>query len=576
MAELLRAGELDRASALNDSFLLGHPGHIEALHLGGIVALRQGRHERAIDRLRRAALADPRNPFVLGDLGVVLAAAGRGIEAETAYRAALALRPELTEVSLNLADLLANLARDDEAAQVYATVLRRQPNLAQAHQKLAGVQLRLRMPREAAESARRALALQPELLDALFTLGSALDTLGAFDEAVAVREQAIRLQAQSGARCYDLGMTQMHHGRLEEAAASFRHAIALEPERGSWHRALALVVRHDRRDGEMAAMEKLRRSNSASPEDRMHACFGLGKALDDLGAYGEAFDYFIEANRLKRERLRYASEETDRLFDTIKATFTPERFAALSGRGCPDPTPIFVLGMPRSGTSLVEQVLASHPDVQGGGEFRLVNQIVGAFARGPGFPIGRALEAVKDGELRRMGERYIAHVRGLSATARFITDKLPGNFIMIGMIKLMLPNATIIHCRRDPVDTCLSLFKNYFAAEHLRYAYDLREIGHYHLRYDDLMQHWHRVLPGFVHDIDYEALVGDFDTEARKLVAQCGLDWREECGQFFMARRPVDTASAVQVRQPIYGTSIGQAGRYGDKIKPLLDALQGV
>ncbi|MDR3475562.1 MAG: sulfotransferase [Devosia sp.] len=575
MARLLGAGALEPAAALNDAFLLAHPDHVEALHLGGIVALRLNRLDRAIERLRRAGAIDPRNAFVLADLGVVLAKAGRRSEAETAYRAALALRPDLVEITLNLGDLLATVARDEEAAECYAAVLARRPEMAEVQLKLAQLRLKLRQPREAMEGARRALALKPDMVAALQTLGSALDTLGQFDEAVEIRRRAIALAPAAGFAQYDLGMTQMHHGRLDEAAESFRRAIALEPERGSWHRALSMVISHGRRDAEMAAMERLRRSNTATPEDRMHACFGLGKALDDLGDYAEAFDYFLEGNRLKRERLNYSSAETDRLFDAIKAAFTPERFAALAGSGASDPTPIFVLGMPRSGTSLVEQVLASHPEVQGGGEFRLVNQIVGGFANGPGFPIAAALDAVRGDTLRRMGERYVGHVRGLSQTARFITDKLPGNFIMIGMIRLMLPNATIIHCQRDPIDTSLSLFKNYFAGEHLRYAYDLTEIGHYHRRYMDLMAHWHRVLPGFVYDVSYEALVADFDTEAKKLVARCGLEWREECRQFFAARRPVDTASAVQVRRPIYATSIGQAARYGDKIRPLLDALAG-
>jgi len=575
MSGLLRDGQLTKAAALNDAFLLTHPASVEALHLGGIIALRQGKHDRSIGRLRQAALADPRNAFVLGDLGVALAGAGRPKDAETAYRAALALRPDLTDVALNLGGLLADLARDEEAAQVYEAQLVRQPDRAVLHERLAGLRLKLRLPREAAASAQRALDLEPDRTEALYLLGSALDTLGEFEAAIGARRRSIELQPSAGGRYYDLGMTQMHHGRLDAAEQSFRQAIALQPEVGSWQRALALVVRHTRRDADVAAMEKVRRSNSATLDDRMHACFGLGKALDDLGDYGEAFDYFLEGNRLKRERLNYSSEETDRLFDTIKAAFTPERFARLAGTGTPDRTPVFVLGMPRSGTSLVEQVLAAHPDVEGGGEFRLVNQIVGGFARGAGFPIAAALDAAPDGELRRMGERYISHVRGLSSTARFITDKLPGNFIMIGMIKLMLPNATIIHCRRDPVDTSLSLFKNFFAAEHLRYAYDLREIGHYYWRYRDLMDHWHRVLPGFVYDLNYEALVADFDGEARKLVAHCGLDWDEACSQFFNAKRPVDTASAAQVRRPIFSTSIGQAARYGDRIKPLLEALQG-
>ena len=570
---LFNLGEYDGAAVLCDALLALEPRHPEALHLGGMVALRLGRIDNAVARLRRAAMLRPRDAAVIGDLGLGLEMAGNRGAAETAYRAALALEPQRIDVLLNLGRLLDGVARDNEAATCYRSVITLRPDLPEAHNKLAQIWLRAMRPLEAIAGAKRALELKPDLLEALQTLGSALDTLGRVEEAISVRQDFIRLSSAPGSGYYDLGMTQLHHGRLADAEISLRRAIALEPGCGSWHRALSHLIGHKQRGADIAAMERVHRCNSASSVDRMHVCFGLGKALDDLGEFNEAFDYFLEGNRLKRSGLNYHSEETDRLVDNLKSAFTPQRFAAHAGSGSPDPTPIFVLGMPRSCTSLVEQVLASHPEVRGGGEFRFINQLAGSLANGPGFPIGEALDRVDDQVLRRMGEQYVVHLRGLSADARFVTDKLPGNFLMIGMIRLMLPNAKIIHCQRDPIDNCLSIFKNYFAAEHLRYGYDLSEVGHYHLRYLDLMEHWHRVLPGFVYDISYEALVADFDGEARKLVAHCGLDWREECRQFFNAPRSVQTASSAQVRRPIYNTSIGQAARYGERLRPVLAAL---
>ena len=571
--QALKAGDLDRAGQLGDALIALYPKSADALHLGGVVALRLGRGEAAVSRLRQAALQRPRDAGLIGDLGLALELAGNRMGAETAYRAALTLEPQRIEVLLNLGKLLERLWRDNEAAACYEAVLALRPDLPEVHNSLAKIRLGAMMPVEAMAEANKALTLKPEMTEALWTLGSALDTLGRVDEAVAIRHDVIRLRPKSGGALYDLGMTQMHHGRLTDAEASLRSAIALEPQCGSWHRALSYLIGHKERDTDIAAMERVYRQSGASSEDRMHVSFGLGKALDDLGAYNEAFDYFLEGNRLKRARLHYSNEETDRLVDKLKAVFTPERFAARAGSGSPDPTPIFVLGMPRSCTSLIEQILASHPDVAGGGEFRFVNQLVGSLASGPGFPLDEALDRIDDSALRDLGEQYIAHLRGLSPDARFVTDKLPGNFLMIGMIRLILPNAKIIHCQRDPIDNCLSIFKNFFAAEHLRYAYDLAETGHYHLRYEDIMAHWHEVLPGFVYDISYETLVADFDNEARRLVAHCGLDWRDECREFFKARRSVQTASSAQVRQPIYRTSIGQAERYGDRLAPLLTAL---
>ena len=573
ISALLREGQTAQANELCDAFLLLNPENAGALHLGGVMALNRGSVDIAVSRLRRAAMLEPRNASMLGDFGRALQLAGFRGDAEMAYRAALSLDPAHLEIMLNLGDLLAGAARDVEAADCYETILRHRPDIPEVSTRLSRTLLRLGRPLPAIAAARRALAVSPAMLEALQALAAALDVLGRGEEAVTTLRQAIAVQPLASLY-HDLGMTQMHYGWLSDAEASLRQAIALEPQCGAWHRALAHLLTHRRRDSDIAAMEQLYRSNSAADDDRMHVSFGLGKALDELGAYDEAFSYFLEGNRLKRAHLDYASSETDRLFDTLKAAFTPERFAAHPEGGLPDPTPIFVLGMPRSCTSLVEQILASHPQVRGGGEFRFVNQLVGTIAGGAGFPIAAALDRLDDSQLRHIGKDYVDLVRGLSAEARFITDKLPGNFMMIGMIKLILPNARIIHCRRDPVDNCLSIFKNFFAGEHLRYAYDLAEIGHYYTRYLDLMAHWHRVLPGTVYDIDYETLVADFDGEARRLVAHCGLDWREECRSFFTAARSVQTASAVQVRQPIYTTSIGQAARYGDRLAPLLEALE--
>jgi hypothetical protein len=235
---------------------------------------------------------------------------------------------------------------------------------------------------------------------------------------------------------------------------------------------------------------------------------------------------------------------------------------------------VFVLGMPRSGTTLVEQVLASHPEVAGAGEFTVLNRLVGTLQAGSGpFRFEAALGELNAGLLARIGRAYLDHTRGLAPAARYIVDKTPGNFLLIGMIRLLFPNARIVHCNRDAVDTSLSIFRTYFAATGLRYAWDLGEIGHYHRLYQQLMAHWRTLLPGFVHETSYEAMVGDFEGEGRRLSGFLGLDWRPELRAFFNTPRPVQTASAAQVRQPIYKSSIGHAARYGERVAPLLAAL---
>ena len=571
---LLRAGQLAKAGEICDAVLAFDPGQPDALHMGGIVALQTGRLDKAIERLGKLARLQPQNAGALTDLGLALQTAGRLGEAEQALVSALKLKAAFPEAWLNLGNVMSALGRDPEAADCYARALKLRAAFPEAHNNLAIVELRLGRPQRALEGARQALQLRPGMAEASQTEALALDALGRADEAIAVAKQAIERRPRSAAAWYDLASIELHYGRLDEAAAHFREAIAREPTHGEWHRMLSETVRHTTRDTEIEAMRRAYDDPATPDAERLHFAFGLGKALADIGEHDRSFDYIAAGNRLRRQRLNYSPAESEARFADIKAAFTPELFARHPHAGDPDPTPIFVLGMPRSGTSLVEQIIASHPDVHGGGEFTLLNQLVSSLGRG-GSPLRFAelLAGIADPQLKALGTRYVSDLRGLSADKRFITDKTPGNFLLIGMIRLVLPNATIIHCRRDPVDTCLSIYRTYFGAEGLRYAYDLAELGHYYRLYADLMAHWRTVLPGFVHDVDYESLIADFDGEAPKILAACGLDWREECRNFATANRPVHTASSAQVRQPIYKTSVGQAARYGNRLAPLLEAL---
>jgi tetratricopeptide (TPR) repeat protein len=572
---LLRAGQLQQAGELCDAVLGFDPHQTDALHMGGVIALQRGRFDTAVERLGRLVTQQPGNAPALSDYALALQQVGRLAEAEAALTDALRQRRNFPEAWVNLGNVLAAAGRDSEAADCYAEALQQRPAFPEAHNNLALAQLRLGLPATALLGAQRALTLRPGMIEAQQTMAGALDALGRPDDAIAVCRDIIDRHPRFAAAWYDLGTIELHYGRLDAAAAHIRQALALAPGRGEWHRMLANIVRHAADDPEIAAMQRLDAQPATSEEERLHLAFGLGKALEDTGAHDLAFDHFLAGNRMKRQRLTYASADSDALFADIKAAFTPERLARHAGSGTPDATPIFVLGMPRSGTSLVEQVIASHPEVRGGGEFTLLNRLVGSLGDGRSGPFrfGDLLDHIEDTRLRAVGEDYVREIRALSATAGRITDKTPGNFLLIGMIRLLLPNAKIIHCRRDPVDTCLSIFKTYFGADGLRYAYDLGEIGHYYALYADLMAHWDQVLPGVVHAISYEALVADFDAEAPKLLAACGLDWREECRSFFNTARSVQTASSAQVRRPIYSSSIGLAARYGDRIGPLLAAL---
>ena len=307
----------------------------------------------------------------------------------------------------------------------------------------------------------------------------------------------------------------------------------------------------------------------------MQLCFALSKAYADLGRHEESFRLLLEGNAIKRKQTIYDEAGTLALFDRIRQIFTPELMRAYEGAGDPSTVPIFVLGMPRSGSTLVEQILASHPKVFGAGELRDFDTVV-KMVRGPDgavVPYPEFIPASGAQHYRRMGEQYLQRLSAYSKTAERITNKMPSSFFYVGLIHLALPNARIIHTARNPVDTCLSCFSKLFAGVQA-FSYELGELGRYYRKYDELMSHWRSVLPaGAMLDVQYEEVVADFETQARRIVAYCGLEWDDACRSFYKATRPVKTASASQVRQPIFKSSVGRWLPYKDFLAPLLREL---
>jgi sulfotransferase family protein len=326
----------------------------------------------------------------------------------------------------------------------------------------------------------------------------------------------------------------------------------------------------------VAALEEMAKEpDSLSVEDRIALHFALARACEHMGRRDAAFEHLVAGNGLKRRHLIYDEAAVLGGMAQVEAVFTPELIRAQEGAGEPSPVPVFIVGMLRSGTTLVEQILASHPDVFGAGELKLFDGAIGsmraAFHGSPGYP--EIATHMTGAHFRELGGRYADGLRRLAPQAARITDKLPSNFVFAGLIHLALPNAVIIHTVRDPVDTCMSCFSRLFT-EGQRHTYDLAELGRYYRRYQSLMAHWHRVLPpGRILDVQYEDVVADLEGAARRILAHCSLPWDPRCLDFHRTERPVRTASATQVRQPIYATSIGRGHAYGEFIAPLRAAL---
>jgi tetratricopeptide (TPR) repeat protein len=580
------------------------PGAAAVLNNLGIAFASSNRHEEALARYRQVVLTNPEMAEAHYNLGLSLAALGHAQEAIAQYRRAVSLKPTYFEAHKTLANALASIGQSEaaighfrtavslrpnsaetnydfgnalvgldrhaEAVRYYLRALALRPEFADAHNNLGNALATVGKPADAAAHFRQALVIKPDYAEAQANLGNALVALGQLDEAVAHLEKALAMAPDLTDAQHNLGSALQILGRLPASRLAFEKAVALSPKRAELYRGLAESKRFFPGDPHIAAMEDLARDMDAlSERQRIELHFALGKAYADLDRHEQAFRHFREGNALRRKRIAYDETAALQRLRNIATAFTPELMRRHQGAGDGSSVGAFIIGMPRSGTTLVEQVLASHPNVFAAGELMNFTQ---ATEHLPRFP--EAVNSLIGAQLREIGARYVGSVRALAPTAERITDKMPSNFWFAGLIHLALPNARIIHVRRDPVDACLSCFSKIFTGDQ-PFSYDLAELGRFYRAYDTLMGHWRRVLPdGVMLEVQYEELVADFERHARRIVAHCGLEWDERCLAFHETQRPVRTASAIQVRQPLYRSAVGRWRPYAAMLGPLLEALQ--
>lgn len=572
---LLRSGQLSKAELQIERVIKAHPDLFEPLHLGAVIAFQDGHRELALTRLRKALKLDPAHAQGWSDLGMMLHASGEWDQAEIALEKALDLAPGLAAAHLNLGNVLSDLGQKIRAERHYREALRLQPRLGAALNNLSKLLLTAGKPAEAEEMAQRLIALAPQNALGHSQLAAALDRLGRPDEAMEAHKKAVGLDPADTVARLAYAKSLAGYGRMEAAIAECRTAIAARPEDVAALTELAGLVRLSDDADLMAKLSALSESESVSPVGRATLLFALGKAAEQAQNYSEAFRSFQAGNALMRKTVRYSAAPFNGVADDALTNCGAELFARRSDVGHPDATPIFIVGMPRSGTTLTEQIMCANAEVFGAGEPGIMRALAVDVQRARGFEIvSDLLEKSPDDVLRKLGADYVDRLRGYSATAGRIIDKVPNNFLFVGLIHLCLPNAKIVHCRRAAADTCLSIFKTRFATGNQLFSYDLDELAAVYARYTDLMDHWNRVLPGVVHTVQYEEMVADQEGQSRALYAHCGLEWTDAALSFHKTERPVHTASISQVRQPIYDASKGIAGRYGEAARPLIDALE--
>lgn len=525
--------------------------------------------------LRQVLAAAPNQHPAWHILGLIAYEVGKLPLAAELIAKAISINDRVSLYHRNLGELYRRLGRLDEAVAAGKRAVELAPNDLDAHYNL-GLALTDKGEWEPAIRAYlRALELNPGHGLSWNNLGAALEKQGNLPEAEAAYAKAVALNPKHAEAQNNLGAIYSAQGRLEDAGCCFEGSIKAAPDFIEPHFNLSSLKTYCEDDPHLLYLERnLDKAANMPAQARIRYWFALGKAREDVGRYAEAFAAYAEGNRLQHELLPCDEARADELLARVQAVFTRDFFEARKDvKGC-DKAPIFIVGMPRSGTTLLEQILSSHPAVHGAGELLDMNEVIASAAGHSGQRFPDFVPSLAPDDFMQLGKAYAERVWKLAPDAQRITDKMPANFFYIGMIRLMLPNAKILHAMRDPMDSCFSCYSRLFN-DSMEFAYDLGTLGRYYVRYIKLMQHWHSVLPaGTILDLRYEDMVADTEGQARRILDYLELPWDDNCLAFHQNKRHVKTASVAQVRKPIYKTSVARWQRFATHLAPLLEIVQ--
>jgi tetratricopeptide (TPR) repeat protein len=551
------------------------PGNADAYRLLG-QALRATGQDHEAEEAELEAIAASVNDRGLLEAGQALVE-NRLAVAERILRPHLSEKPTDVAAIRMMAELAGRLGRFRDAENLLRRALELAPAFTAARANLATVLYRQNRPGDAIGVLDSLLGADPDNPAHQNLKAAALGRIGGYEEALHIYQQVLERMPNQPKVWMSYGHVLKTVGKRDDSIAAYRRAIELAPSLGEVWWSLANLKTVKLGAEEVAAMEAALAGGEVDEEDRYHLHFALGKALEDMREWEASFVHYAEGNRLRRALIDYDGREISEQVERAEALFTPAFFAARSGQGCEAPDPIFILGMPRAGSTLVEQILASHPQVEGTMELpdipALVRKVSGRVRPGDPNLYPEALAGLAPEELRAFGEEYLDRTRIQRKTDRpFFIDKMPNNWAHAGLIHLILPNARIVDARRHPLGCCFSNFKQHFARGQ-GFTYALDDVGHYYADYVRLMAHFDAVLPGRVHRVLYERMVDDPESEVRSLLAALGLPFDEACLRFYENDRAVRTASSEQVRRPINREGMDQWRPFQPWLGPLEDAL---
>jgi len=569
-----RRGELDQVERLARSMTRKWPDYDLGWNVLSAALHARGKLDKAARVYEKAIAVSPDHAELRDNYGALLLQQSRLEEAEQQFREAIRLNPKSAKARANLAMALLTTNAVREAAEMGRSAVDLEPGNAAAH-NILGNALKAQQRFEAARDAyERATRLNPAYATAHYNLATLLQSRGEVREAESRYRRAIETNPRYAKAHCGLGNLLAMSGRLEEAESGYRDALQIEPALIEAHRYLAWIKTFEEADADLARIEALIDAGGLEPGELAQLHYAAGKAREDIGNDPDgAFEHFARGAVLLRRGFGYDIELDETQMAAVAEAFP--RLLNAGGSAVDDVvvTPVFIVGMPRSGTTLVEQILAAHSGVHPLGETSALSLAVSALDETHGSAYPGWVSAMAEEDARSLRSDYMGRIGRPGEGLRMVTDKTPENFRYLGLIARAMPQARIVHVRRSPLDTCVSCFTQYFSSW-VPYSYDLEELGRYYRAYHGLMSHWSGVLPAsMVLELEYESLTAAPREETRRLLDHCGLEWEEGCLQFQNARRLVETASVAQARKPVSRRSVGRWKRYERHLGPLKEAL---
>ncbi len=542
------------------------PSFAEAFNNLGNTLVDLNKLEESETNYKQAIELKPDFIQAYNNLGNVLLDLKKLEEAELIFRKSLSLNPKFAESHNGLGNILKDLGRFEEAEISFKKAISLKPDLAEPYFNLGNIAKDFNKQEKAESLFRKAIELKPGYPDAYNNLGATLKRLGKLKESELIYRKLLSLNPEFALGYNNLGNTLLEFGNLEEAKSNFRKAIELKSDLAETHRHLSLVKKFDSKDEQYLKMKELSLNKNISEDQLCHINFGLAKASEDLKDYEQAYLFYRQGNQLRKNLLNHNFNHDTNLYNQLKSHHLQIKQNSLETKSLNNKLlPIFIVGMPRSGTTLVEQIISSHSLVSGAGEL----SFIGNFGR----DLAKGLTDINLEAILEFRKKYLSKLQNFSNGNLIVTDKMPNNYHYIGLIIAAFPEAKIVHVKRNPAAVCWSIYKNYFASNDLDYCHQLDDIIKYYELYKDLMKFWKKEFSKKIYDIDYELLTVNQEGETRKLINYIGLNWEDKCLQPQNNTRNINTASSAQVREKVYQGSSQKWKKFKPYLNGKLDRL---